>query len=105
MNTSPVSNGSDEAIDKIVIGDTARIIFERKHIMPSQWLLPPEKVPQLLQANIRLTVVCWPASQCRIQPAQFQGMEAINLITIDKSVLDRDDWASPGLMDTLGAVR
>lgn len=91
MNTSPASKESDEAVDNIVIGDTARIFLERKHIMPSQWDLPPEKVSQLLQANIRLTVVCWPASQFRIQPTQFQGMEAVDLIAIDKSVLDCGD--------------
>lgn len=91
MNTSPVSKESDEAVDRIVIGDTARIILERKHIMPSQWDLPPEKVSQLLQANIRLTVVCWPASELHIQSAQLQGTEVVHLITIDKSVMDCAD--------------
>jgi len=41
-------------IDSIVMGETAKMILQRKSIMPRQWKLSPVEISRILQLGVHL---------------------------------------------------
>lgn len=90
-------NPASWTIDDIVFGNSAKNWLGSKGIVPSSWGLDEPKVERIKGSNVRLTIMCSPASEVPLTPNPLKDLESVNLVMLDANIFSKKDDEGKGI--------
>ena len=73
----------ENALDRLVIGNSAIAWLQKENLMPSSWGLPSEEAKRIQVARIRITILFAPASVLELSPNPLANLDSALLVMLD----------------------